>query len=300
MSLVRHQKKYAPSIPYGDSGQVVESILSKLSYFQTRKYLHTSPNAFPQFLYRYISPDISEAKLREQLIDSDFWLSSSSDFNDPFDMTAHVVLEGGVMEKRAKLDALVKQHNKSLGWRERQTEVTRMMTNPTFEKSGIKRILEKNLREAGVLCFSESPKNVLMWSHYAKDHKGLVLQFEIAKHAEEFTGALPVAYNGAYPTFNWFKKTEDQLMNIILRKHPDWGYEKERRIVRIGDAHTFLYINPEALTGIIFGCKAEEKLKEKVKRVLRSRAQKRISLVKLYQAYKSPSEYKLIIGKLSN
>jgi hypothetical protein len=45
--------------------------------------------------------------------------------------------------------------------------------------------LRNTFRMAKILCFSEIEDNILMWSHYAEQHKGLVLKF---RHIQE---ALP-------------------------------------------------------------------------------------------------------------
>lgn len=278
----------------------ISTFLSRLSYPEVKKYLRTPPNNYPHYLYRYLSPEISEERLRDMLVYSRFWLSTSADFNDPFDMTAEVVMNAQVLDKRKRFDQLLKDHEPQLSWKQRQNEITKLMTDPRFEKQMLEKHLTTNMQKAGVLCFSTEPKNVLMWSHYAKDHKGLVLQFELARDPEEFCGAFPVNYNGGYPQFNWFGQIEEQLMQIVLQKHPAWRYENEHRIVKIGNARTYLDLNPEALTGVICGCRIDSALKSKVLKVLRARKKAKLPDVQVYQASKHGAAYKLLVHKLSD
>jgi len=51
---------------------------------------------------------------------------------------------------------------------------------------------------AKILCFSEIEDNILMWSHYAEQHKGLVLKF---RHIQDsaWGAAMPVAYTNEMP-----------------------------------------------------------------------------------------------------
>src|SRR5262249_31145599 len=115
---------------------------------------------------------------------------------------------------------------------------------------------KKNLGNIGVCSFASSPRNVLMWSHYAAGHSGGCLQFERARDPATFLGALRVDYDGTYPSINWFSRDmADQIKLPLLQKHPDWEYEQESRIVAVDRADERLYFHPTGLTAIVFGCR---------------------------------------------
>jgi hypothetical protein len=44
------------------------------------------------------------------------------------------------------------------------------------------RFLKRLHEEVGVLCFSEKYDNILMWSHYAKSHTGLCVEFSRSQY----------------------------------------------------------------------------------------------------------------------
>jgi len=46
-------------------------------------------------------------------------------------------------------------------------------------QAAIERTELQSLEKYGVLCFSRSWNNVLMWSHYADRHKGICLGFDV-------------------------------------------------------------------------------------------------------------------------
>lgn len=118
-------------------------------------------------------------------------------------------------------------------------------------------------RELGVLCLSEVPDDILMWSHYADGHRGVVLQFDKSILESAF-GACSCKQvdcknniltlreiNGANP---------DELVRLLLLKKANrWEYEKEWRII-IDPSLNKLIPNcridrfpKDALTGVIFG-----------------------------------------------
>ena len=269
-----------------------------LSYSKIRRYLRAYPNGYPRFLYKYVSSDISENKLVDYLLDSSFWLSSPLAFNDPFDTSALVVNDGTVIQKRNRWIKIVKKSAPILTKKQRDLVVSRLMAGASNTPDNIRKVFQQNIESLGVFCMSETPKNLLMWRHYANHHKGIDLQFEIAKDPQTMLFALRADYSNEYPTLNFAQDLIGQLSKIMLRKSDDWKYEKEWRIVIITGASTYLKFKPEALTGIIFGCRADEKIKLSVENLLSKRLNKGISAPKLYVAERDPSKYKIIIKSM--
>src|SRR5438552_2914382 len=61
------------------------------------------------------------------------------------------------------------------------------LSEPGYQGASAKQ-MERLLREHchlsyGALCFSKSPSNPLLWSHYADKHKGICLGFELSPDA---------------------------------------------------------------------------------------------------------------------
>lgn len=85
--------------------------------------------------------------------------------------------------------------------------------------------------EFGILCLSEVPDSLLMWAHYADQHRGVVFQFD-ANHvffAESDLGCDvaskgPVDYSNKRPILS---HSNLRSPSVFFRKSPEWAYERE-------------------------------------------------------------------------
>jgi hypothetical protein len=97
----------------------------------------------------------------------------------------------------------------------------------------------------GIISLSESPDNLLMWSHYADEHKGIVVEFEVDEHDpfDLFITHIPpessdakfgrVSYRKSrkYP-YDIDKKSINSIRDYYyLSKSDEWIYEKEFRFI---------------------------------------------------------------------
>lgn len=301
IKMKRAARQYSET-PKRDTFRKLSLLFGGMSYLEVRKYFRNEVNKYPRFLYRYIKLEESnsssiEDRLTELLIDGDYWLSSSLDFNDPFDMKAQVVENINPLIKRKKMEDLVRKNAPELKGKAFDADVSRRMV--IHSEKGIEPHLRKHTETCGVLCFTANPRNILMWSHYAAHHKGLVIQFDLAQDPNVFAGALPVIYpdDNSFPVYNWYSGEGAQIVNILTRKHNEWVYEEEWRIIRIGDAKKHLHIHPVAISGVVFGCRIEDGLKDKVLEVLDQRNYKGLSQVKTYQAHMHKSKYEILISR---
>ena len=81
-------------------------------------------------------------------------------------------------------------------------------------------------------CFTLEHSNVLLWSHYAQQHRGLCLGFNA--NLAPFRNAQKVQYSQNYPTINLQGIDSYTPVNIcspVLTKSSAWSYEKEYRLV---------------------------------------------------------------------
>lgn len=83
----------------------------------------------PRFLYKFRSFIASDPesvdRVRDVIVRSRLWLSSASDFNDPFDMSASVTIPSDPVAVRAILDGIFKQTN--IKYPERQKLISNVM-----------------------------------------------------------------------------------------------------------------------------------------------------------------------------
>jgi hypothetical protein len=256
------------------------------------------------FLYKFRScmsfdgKDTWIDRLRDVLVRSRFWLSSPASFNDPYDMTTQVILGGNAREVRKTFDDFLKERR--LNWRDRQKQLERFMSGG-IENLGshAQRTFESMASAAGVYSFGGNPLNLLMWSHYGENHRGICFQFDVAQDVENFTAALPVEYSEEYPILNWvgINNGSQDVTTVLLRKFKGWAYEEEHRIIKPESAGTYLAFDPAALTAIILGCRAPDPSVERIKELLVERSAAGLPSPKIYRAFRHASKYRLILKR---
>lgn len=173
-----------------------------------------------------------------------------------------------------------------------------MMETQKNHPNFIKDTLINNLNKIGIHSLTESFDNILMWSHYANDHKGMVLEFDLAEDFDTFKYALKIEYSEEYPTYNFLDKNENEFSGLLLRKAKGWEYEKEWRIIRTGGAFTYQAFKPKALTSIIFGCRAEPEFILSVIDMLNERENNGLPKVSLKMTDMHGSKYELVVKNI--
>jgi Protein of unknown function (DUF2971) len=88
----------------------------------------------------------------------------------------------------------------------------------------------------GILCLSEIADSLLMWAHYAENHRGFVVQFDEAHTffaASEFEGQslglTRVEYSPERPVLSYSTINSPHL---YYRKSPEWSCEREWRLIK--------------------------------------------------------------------
>jgi hypothetical protein len=275
--------------------------LARLPYLKRRQWLRSRQSRTsypPRFIYKYISPDIKDEWLEDYMIHSRFWLSSSMDFNDPFDMSAQVINEGSPQQRRRRCKEIFQISPEAQGLSKEQieAEVTRIMLSKFSSVEHIKSHILGRLSRVGISCLSENPRSLLMWSHYAKHHKGVVLQFDVAHDPEVLSTALQVTYTEEFPVLNFAAKDQnEQFSKYIRQKFNDWSYEKEWRILRIDAAKQYLPFRSQALAGIIFGVRAAIDIKAKIVNLIEKRKALNMKSIKIFKAQMHKSRYQIIV-----
>ncbi|WP_082825396.1 DUF2971 domain-containing protein [Marinomonas sp. TW1] len=166
-------------------------------------------------LYKYLSKSVSSKFLKDP------WLrvTPRSGLNDPFEVS---ITESTTQS----IGQLAIAHNNPLG-------------------SDFARELSKFMDGHGVISLTESPDNLLMWSHYAEDHQGIVIELDIDQldpfqlfnvaHIATSSDAMfdKVNYRKKRPYDGSFLATSVQEIAkyYYLTKSDEWMYEKEWRYI---------------------------------------------------------------------
>jgi hypothetical protein len=90
-------------------------------------------------------------------------------------------------------------------------------------------------KEHGIISFTETKENILMWSHYSENHTGIVIEFDI-KHPffnKKFKEKHK-KYEGIPQKVFYRKerlKTSNYLLEPFFHKSLEWMYEQEYRML---------------------------------------------------------------------
>ena len=250
----------------------------------------------PTFLYRYFSfHKLKEGEkyyipgqttYREERIftHNEIYFPSPEKFNDPFDCRLPTI------SFEASDKEWLNYYIKYLGRSEAEQKIRENHhKDPVHQNGFIKRFQDK-IFKLGVLCLSELPNNILMWSHYADGHKGFCLQFENTD-----IGAQKVKYTESYPVINYLLTPEDDQREItLLTKSNHWSYEKEWRIVEYQHPPGTCNFPKEKITGVIFGSEMPPEMKELIRLWICDTEPQ----IDIYEAKKNHCKYGLDIPNL--
>lgn len=261
-------------------------------------------------LYKYVSPELWDKILKAKQIR----FTQPEIFNDPFEMQPFYEslaedpdIQRNVNETASKdiLDSLFAEQYPSLS-AEIQAIVPREALAMFAEavaplavqlapelldgftqaiRSGFYKGFNENI---GVLALTEKPDNLLMWAHYAKNHKGFVIEFDSGhkyfhqqlNSSDDFRYIRKVHYSDKRP--NVRISTFEDVADIFLTKRIEWGYEQEWRIMRpLQDATEIIHVGgetihlfsfpPDCVTGIIFGCRMLPSIRKEIIELLRGK-----------------------------
>lgn len=131
-----------------------------------------------------------------------------------------------------------------------------------------------------VVELNDPRRNLLMWAHYANEHKGFVIEFESnfleESHGVTYEKIIPIKYSDKRAVL-LFEDVENKSMEPFYMKGNDWCYENEWRVVlplSSGDSilknDIYLFkFNQKSIISITCGCKMSDENKAKIKEIIK-------------------------------
>lgn len=113
---------------------------------------------------------------------------------------------------------------------------------------------ERYFRDYRVLSLSADPFLPTLWAYYADNYKGICLGFWTNG---SFSEIKPMNYDNSQKSILWELNPDD-----LLIKGEAWRHEAEYRIVKKGEANTYLSFDTEDLACVIFGCKMDKEIRD--------------------------------------
>ena len=134
--------------------------------------------------------------------------------------------------------------------------------------------LRSSLSRCAVFCLSERNDNILMWTHYAEDHKGVVFQIDVRKFRQAYILKKAKLNKIGYVALDELPKRIPPTSNIAPRffqyKLNSWCYEEEWRVIHpdllgtsdiefdsLKEGYRDVDFNPESIEAIFLGVNLE-------------------------------------------
>lgn len=252
--------------------------------------------------YRYKYLPLDEGSLKT-LTEGTIKFTCPLAFNDPFDCMPYY--------ETSRIHKLNEHHPdllKAIGDSKGLSPAKRIQQKgPIFSK--LKRGLEngsfarKIMADVGVVSLSKNALSILMWSHYADFHKGMVLEFRIpfmgieadAKYNVNRLLPFPVDYLPDRPRLDLSEVTKfDSVKKLVLTKSEIWKYEDEERVID----HTrppgiYSYNRDEILCTVIAGLKMTADNFEHLDKIVKNLASTCIPNLRLFKATEKNDAYEL-------
>lgn len=195
-----------------------------------------------EILYKYRS--WSNEFHRSSLKMNKIYAASPSDFNDPFDCRIqknYKVLTDEKLRKKYIDHRILMMLNSGLT----QEEVVKVIAAIDHEiKNSIETYNDSQQRVDaivldslyGIYSLSKRWNSILMWSHYANNHKGFAIGYNKKKLIESklFNYSGDVIYSEEYPKFDIINvDNSENLKKLTQYKASDWQYEQEFRLIKL-------------------------------------------------------------------
>lgn len=103
-------------------------------------------------------------------------------------------------------------------------------TGKSKKESNIEISIRNKLSNIGICCFTRNVNSILMWSHYASNHKGFCIEY---KYNSRINGINPldVNYSDSFLKADFYKDKQEALFHMIFTKVKQWEYEEELRSI---------------------------------------------------------------------
>lgn len=188
-----------------------------------------------------------------RILEGKLYFSSSVNFNDPFD--GRVPINDLLLQDEdfsSQLDTLIEiiisKRNRKYQYESKKYHI--------IDKLDC--IYNYAENELGLLCFSGIRDNVLMWSHYANNHKGFLVGFDFNLIHKELASSFDwVRYINE---INIENKKMLEYSVVPFLKSESWYYEEEIRFVKEGKENINIefQVSINSIKEVILGMKMNE------------------------------------------
>lgn len=216
----------------------------------------------PQTVFKYFG---TEDYHFESLMKSYLFYSNYENFNDPFDCNSNLIS----FEKEKKRTKFKRKEEK----------------------------LKDNFTKLGVCCFSRKVDSILMWSHYASNHKGFCVEFHCNIDLKGIN-PLDVNYVSTFLKADYYKAEKDAIFHMIFTKAKQWSYEEELRSIQnnlLDNNARKIPFRKGDIKAIYLGVNCEESTRDKITEIVNVIYESKIIV---FQGKLSESTFEIVWEKI--
>ncbi len=245
--------------------------------------------------YKYASFEIASKNI---ITDNTLKFSNPKSFNDPFDCHEGLINISKLTNEELEeiifsSDNVNNNPNKDFIQKNKK-RIIQKVTN----KLEIKSLWRKQFEHYRVCCFSKTYHNILMWSHYADCHKGIVIGFNLPILNDKFV-VYPVTYADKILPIDGYTDVLKVLYYWVTTKSNHWAYEEEFRAIN-KDRTEYLSFDKEWIKEIIFGCKVPDKEISKTISMMRKLKYKNFMVKKMVIDEDTFSHKEIVVADIQN
>ena len=246
----------------------------------------------PASVYKYYSD--SSLNL-DALKSNKMWYSAPCNFNDVFDCDVTV--------DEDQLFKSIQAYPGVQGVRIGSPMWKQMKSQAKSSARGMREMFSQMRSQMGITCLSELDDSLLMWAHYANNHCGMCVEYELMEINRQlkFT-PIPIVYSEDRACISSLnpdtvgRDTTKVFLESLTAKSSEWSYEKEWRIIRddgaCGDrwdaekkGALLDMIRPVSVT---LGCMAKQEFSKEVQEYCKD------NQINLYRMERDPKVYRLV------
>ena len=231
--------------------------------------------------------DINSKGLDRIFTHNELYFASPKDFNDPFDCAPPIKFTDSTDEEYMRLhrsgaEDYERCNTSDMGIDIEPEKAEKIVLdelknnrNKFLRKreEGFRSVLKEMSDPRGVLCLSATPYDILMWSHYADKHRGVVLIFDRKGIEKSLGRCYEVDYEDNVIDVGVLNDNLNKWhLPLLTKKSKRWHYEKEWRIIKDPENRRDKHVNPrdfkfpeKILKGIIRGCSMSKYDKNRTK-----------------------------------
>ena len=250
----------------------------------------------PKALYKYRPFDVYSLRL---ITEAETFYADPTSFNDPLDCKPSIIVDSPRREVEELFTLLARSEHRagharfllreyahlaseygSVGRDEGATEYYLQILG-----SRIRGLLNRKLGKLGVLSLAGRWSCPLMWSHYADQHRGICIEYDLTDHYFERLRPITYGADRALPTstlLSWLRENsaegEERVRETYFyAKAGQWRYEKEWRDI---SDRPGVHQTPAKVGAVYFGLRCDDSILRIIANVLHKEP-----TVKLYQIY---------------